>query len=95
MIQSWTKPRETFSASATCTWRPRPSAHQLLQVCKQLCEFRRSHAPSRYVYAHFDGCGVELKLNDHRNKCAVYLEPEVMQSLTEFYKRCLQPEGNS
>ena len=30
---------------------------------------------------------IELKLNDHRNKCAVYLEPEVLQALTEFYKR--------
>jgi hypothetical protein len=40
------------------------------------------------------GYGVELKLNDHRNECAVYLEPEVLQALTEFYKRCSQPENN-
>ena len=46
------------------------------------------------VYAHWDGYGIELKLNDHRNECAVYLEPEVLQALTEFYKRCSQPENN-
>jgi hypothetical protein len=46
------------------------------------------------VYAHWDGYGIELKLNDHRNECAVYLEPEVLQALTEFYNRCSQPENN-
>ena len=40
------------------------------------------------------GYGIELKLNDHRNECAVYLEPEVLQALTEFYKRYSQPENN-
>jgi hypothetical protein len=25
------------------------------------------------VYAHYHGYGIELKLNDHRNECAVYL----------------------
>ena len=47
------------------------------------------------LYGYFDGCGIELRLGDHRSENAVYLEPEVMQSLTEFYKQCLQPEGNS
>jgi hypothetical protein len=46
------------------------------------------------VYAHFDGYGIELRLNDHRNECVVYLEPQVLQALTEFYKRCSQPENN-
>ena len=46
------------------------------------------------VYAHFDGYGIELRLNDHRNECAVYLEPAVLQALTKFYKRCSQPENN-
>jgi len=46
------------------------------------------------VYAHYHGYGIELKLNDHRNECAVYLEPEVLQALTEFYKRCSQAENN-
>ncbi len=38
------------------------------------------------VYAHFDGHGIELKLNSHLNQRAVYLEPEVMQNLIEFWK---------
>src|SRR5258708_4938077 len=38
------------------------------------------------IYAHFDGNGIELKLNDHRNQCAVYLEPEVMENLIEFWQ---------
>lgn len=38
------------------------------------------------VYARFDGCGIELRLNDHRSECAVYLEPEVMQALIDFWK---------
>ena len=46
------------------------------------------------VYAHYHGYGIELKLNDHRNECAGYLEPVVLQALTEFYKRCSQPENN-
>ena len=46
-----------------------------------------------YRRCHFDGYGIELKLNDHRNECEVYLEPEVMHALIEFYKRCSQP-GN-
>jgi hypothetical protein len=46
------------------------------------------------IYAHYDGYGIELRLNDHRNECAIYLEPEVLQALTEFYKRCSQPKNN-
>jgi hypothetical protein len=38
------------------------------------------------VYATYDGCGIELKLNSHENQCAVYLEPEVMQNLIQFWK---------
>ena len=38
------------------------------------------------VYAHFDRYGIELRLNDHRNERAVYLEPEVIQNLIEFWK---------
>ena len=46
------------------------------------------------VYAHYDGYGIELRLNSHYAPCAVYLEPEVLQALSEFYKRCSQPENN-
>jgi len=37
------------------------------------------------VYAHYDGYGIELRLNSHENSFAVYLEPEVTQSLIEFW----------
>jgi hypothetical protein len=37
------------------------------------------------VYAHYDGYGIELRLNSHENSFAVYLEPEVMQALIEFW----------
>ena len=37
------------------------------------------------VYAHFDGYGIELRLNHHESRCAVYLEPEVLQSLIQFW----------
>lgn len=38
------------------------------------------------VYAYYDGHGIELKLNDHRAPCAVYLEPAVYMALEEFVK---------
>lgn len=38
------------------------------------------------VYAYFDGYGVELKLNEHTSRCLIYMEPEVMQNLIEFWK---------
>ena len=38
------------------------------------------------VYAHFDGYVIELRLNSHDAPCVVYLEPEVMQNLIEFWK---------
>ena len=42
------------------------------------------------VYAEFDGYGVWLRANDHREKfCTdkVYLEPPVLEALNRFYKR--------
>jgi hypothetical protein len=44
------------------------------------------------VYAFFDGNGIELRLNDHRNQCAVYLEPEVMAALMAFWKKAQTAE---
>lgn len=38
------------------------------------------------VYATFDGFGIELRANDHRNEVAVYLEPEVLAALDRFYE---------
>lgn len=38
------------------------------------------------VYATFDGCGIELRLNSHESDCLIYLEPEVMANLVKFWK---------
>ena len=38
------------------------------------------------VYAEFDGYGINLRVNDHRNPVAVYLEPEVFEALVKFYE---------
>ena len=40
------------------------------------------------------GLSADTLLEQFRNECAVYLEPEVLRVLTEFYKRCSQPENN-
>jgi hypothetical protein len=37
------------------------------------------------VYAHFDGYGIELKLNHHQSPTLIYLEPEVMEALRNFW----------
>lgn len=42
------------------------------------------------VYAKFDGHGIEIRVNDHRNPVAVYLEPEVLERLNKFYQHQLQ-----
>ena len=41
------------------------------------------------VYAQFDGYGINLRVNDHRSKVAVYLEPEVLRTLVKFHKKQL------
>ena len=43
------------------------------------------------VYATFDGSRIELKLNDHRSPTLIYLEPEVMQALIDFWSSCTAP----
>jgi hypothetical protein len=45
------------------------------------------------VHAHFDGYGIELRLNSDENQCTVYLEPEVMQNLIEFWNATQQHPG--
>jgi hypothetical protein len=37
-------------------------------------------------YAFFDGYGVKLRLNGHTSGCLIYLEPEVLQNLIDFWK---------
>jgi hypothetical protein len=48
---------------------------------------RADQTPEDAVYAHFDGFGLDLKLDSRENEYVVYLEPEVMQNLIEFWKR--------
>jgi hypothetical protein len=38
------------------------------------------------VYAEFDGHGINIRVNDHRNPVAVYFEPEVLAALIKFYE---------
>ena len=41
------------------------------------------------VYAEFDGFGIWLRTGNHQKELAddsIYLEPEVLHSLNEFYK---------
>lgn len=45
------------------------------------------------VYGFFDGNGIELRLNDHRNERAVYLEPEVIAALNRFFERATTPDS--
>lgn len=41
------------------------------------------------VYVHFDGCGIELRANDHELPSdRIYLEPEVLAALLRFVERC-------
>ena len=51
---------------------------------------RAAHTNTIYagdaVYATFDGCGIELRLNSHESECLIYLEPEVMANLIEFWQ---------
>jgi hypothetical protein len=46
------------------------------------------------VCGFFDGYGVELRLNHHESKCAVYLEPEVIEALIQFWKAMQQQPKN-
>jgi len=39
------------------------------------------------VYAEFDGYGINIRVNDHRNPVAAYLEPDVLKRLVAFYER--------
>lgn len=39
------------------------------------------------VYATFDGYGIWLRTNDHRNDPVAYLGPEVVANLVEFFER--------
>ena len=54
-------------------------------------KFEGEEAPAEYlgdgVYAIFDGFGVWLHANNHLNPSdRVYLEPQVLEALNNFYK---------
>jgi hypothetical protein len=57
----------------------------------ELIEFNGAKAPATHcgdgVYAIFDGYGIWLHTNDHRNPTdRIYLEPKVLTALVEFDK---------
>jgi hypothetical protein len=39
------------------------------------------------VYAGYDGYGITLHLNDHREKPCVYLDDETITNLIKYYER--------
>lgn len=43
------------------------------------------------VYAAFDGFGIELRLNDHRGPCVVYLEPSTYNALKRWVETEVKP----
>lgn len=56
-----------------------------------IIEFQGTKCPATYlgdgVYAIFDGYGVWLHANDHKDPTdRIYLEPQVMQALIRFKK---------
>lgn len=40
------------------------------------------------VYVEFDGFGIELRANSPDSPHVVYLEPQVLEALNRFAKRC-------
>ena len=63
----------------------------------EIIEFQGRYVPASYlgdgVYAIFDGFGIWLHANDHKNPTdKVYLEPPVMESLERFNHDCRREE---
>lgn len=49
------------------------------------------------VYAEFDGYGIWLRANDHRDHLCtdkIYIEPDVLESLNQFYRRVVTSQEN-
>lgn len=58
----------------------------------EIIEFQGEKRPAQYlgdgVYAIFDGYGIWLHANDHRDPTdRIYLEPQVLQALMKFEKK--------
>jgi len=76
------------------------SRKPLLQPLRRRLHFNLMENPTHLgdgVYATFDGFGIELRVNDHRNPVAVYLEPDVLNSLNRWYGACkdVQPTSST
>jgi len=39
------------------------------------------------VYAEWNGFSIELKVNSHLSETVVYLDPEILEALNNFYKK--------
>ena len=63
----------------------------------EIIDFQGSKVPATYlgdgVYTIFDGYGIWLHANDHKNPTdKVYLEPSVMEALKRFEKDLMSCE---
>jgi len=63
----------------------------------EIIKFRDDYVPASYlgdgVYAIFDGYGIWLHANNHKNPTdKVYLEPSVLESLKQFAVDCRKEE---
>ena len=63
----------------------------------EIIEFQGNPSPATYlgdgVYAIFDGFGIWLYANDHRNPTdKIYLKPEVLNGLIDFNKEARSSE---
>lgn len=47
------------------------------------------------VYVEWDGFGITIRANSPNNEESVYLEPSVLESLNNFYKRCINNKENN
>ena len=64
-----------------------------------IIDFEGRKVPASYlgdgVYAIFDGWGIWLHANDHKNPTdRVYLEPSVFNSLVRFSKEVTEKKGD-
>jgi hypothetical protein len=72
---------DPHTSRAICI-RSRESAHEQLE--KRINTMENPTHIGDGVYVYFDGFGFELRVNDHRNPMAVYLEPSVLDALNRF-----------
>uniref|UniRef100_A0A6H1ZCN5 Uncharacterized protein n=1 Tax=viral metagenome TaxID=1070528 RepID=A0A6H1ZCN5_9ZZZZ len=66
----------------------------------EMIDYHGKQVPATYcgdgVYAIFDGLGIWLHANDHKNPTdKIYLEPSVIESLNDFIKEVLSKRSKS